>query len=202
MAISLNDITPKTTASDTSLKQRIAKYLIGEIVGYDDEGNMHDPNKLYNPDNVLASVNNAVANNKMTPEEAIAGAKSILKDGQRIAPFYKEGADLENVKLGDWAKLAGTAAIKHPFKTAGLVGLGAGNIGGLMDNDKFGGQLGGLALGGLGASMLAKSNPYLAAMLTLGGGTLGSLFDKLRAQKEQEQAQMQQMQQSQSYRRY
>ena len=83
-------------------------------------------------------------------------------------------------------RLAVGAAKAHPFKTAGLVGLSAGNIGGLMDNDKFGGQLGGLALGGLG-SYLMETNPYTAAMLTMGGGELGALFDKLRAKKEQEQ---------------
>jgi hypothetical protein len=91
---------------------------------------------------------------------------------------------------GDIGALALGAAKAHPFKTAGLIGLGAGNIGGLMDNNKFGGQLGGLALGGLGAATLASGNPYLQAMLTMGGGQLGALFDKLRARKEQEQAQV------------
>lgn len=90
--------------------------------------------------------------------------------------------------IGDLGSLALSAAKAHPFKTAGLVGLGASNIGGLMDNNKFGGQLGGLALGGLG-SYLSGASPYTAAMLTMGGGALGSLFDKLRAKKEQEQTQ-------------
>lgn len=90
------------------------------------------------------------------------------------------------VNAGQLGSLALGAAKAHPFKTAGLVGLGASNIGGLTDNDKFGGQLGGLALGGLG-SYLMEANPYTAAMMTMGGGALGSLFDKLRAQKEQEQ---------------
>ena len=93
------------------------------------------------------------------------------------------------VNASQLGSLALGAAKAHPFKTAGLLGLGAGNIGGLMDNDKFGGQLAGLGLGGLGAATLASGNPYLAAMLTMGGGTLGSLFDKLRARKEQEQQQ-------------
>lgn len=91
-----------------------------------------------------------------------------------------------NLPLGS---LAFNAAKAHPFKTAGLVGLGASNIGGLTDNNKFGGQLGGLALGGLGAHALAQGNPYLQAIITMGGGALGSLFDKLRARKEMEQAQ-------------
>ena len=103
--------------------------------------------------------------------------------------FSAEGAGLNT--FGDLGSLALGAAKAHPFKTAGLVGLGAGNIGGLTDNNKFGGQLGGLALGGLGAATLASGNPYLQAMMTMGGGELGALFDKLRAKKEQEQAQMQ-----------
>lgn len=91
--------------------------------------------------------------------------------------------------FGDLGALALGAAKYHPFKTIGLVGLGAGNVGGLMDNNKFGGQLAGLGLGGLGALSLASGNPYMAAMLTMGGGELGALFDKLRARKEREEQQ-------------
>lgn len=98
----------------------------------------------------------------------------------------------DGVNASQLGSLALGAAKAHPFKAAGLLGLGAGNIGGLTDNDKFGGQLGGLALGGLGAATFASGNPYLQAMLTMGGGQLGALFDKLRARKEQEQAQIQQ----------
>jgi hypothetical protein len=49
--------------------------------------------------------------------------------------------------------------------------------------------LAGLGLGGLGAYALAQGNPYLAAMMTMGGGSLGALFDKLRARKELEEQQ-------------
>jgi len=93
------------------------------------------------------------------------------------------------VNASQLGSLALGAAKAHPFKTAGLIGMGAGNIGGLMDNDKFGGQLGGLALGGLGAATLASGNPYLQAVMTMGGGNLGALFDKLRARKELEEQQ-------------
>lgn len=92
----------------------------------------------------------------------------------------------QGVSLPQLGSLALGAAKEHPFKTAGLVGLGAGNVGGLTDNNKFGGQLGGLALGGLG-SYLMGANPYTAAMMTMGGGELGALFDKLRAKREQPQ---------------
>ena len=93
------------------------------------------------------------------------------------------------INASQLGSLALGAAKYHPFKTAGLIGLGAGNGGGLMDNNKFGGQLAGLGLGGLGALSLASGNPYMAAMLTMGGGELGALFDKLRARKELEEQQ-------------
>ena len=110
--------------------------------------------------------------------QTLSGAQGGMSAGTNP---YAEG-----VSLGELGKLGMGAAKAHPFKTAGLVGLGAGNIGGLTDNDKFGGQLGGLALGGLG-SYLMGANPYTALAMTLGGGELGSLFDKLRAKKEQPQ---------------
>lgn len=138
----------------------------------------------------------------MSPEQqltALKGMKTPIpgmlnKKGDALlanADFGKAIAgENAGIGLGQLGATALGAAKAHPFKTAGLVGLGAGNLGGLTDNDKFGGQLGGLALGGLGASALASGNPYLAAMLTLGGGELGSLFDKLRAQKEQQVSQV------------
>ena len=117
-----------------------------------------------------------------TKEQFEAFSKAVIPD--------KTIEDIQNsgVSIPQLGSLALGAAKAHPFKTAGLVGLGAGNIGGLTDNDKFGGQLGGLALGGFG-SYLAKANPYAAAMMTMGGGALGSLFDKLRAKKELEEQQ-------------
>lgn len=106
---------------------------------------------------------------------------------QNLAEALAENG--QSLSAGNLGSLALGAAKAHPFKTAGLVGLGAGNIGGLTDNDKFGGQLGGLALGGLGAATLASGNPYLQAAMTMGGGELGALFDKLRARKELEEQQ-------------
>ena len=178
-------------SDNLSLTQKLARYLLGELTGYDDTGNPLDAAQYYDPTNITKRLNQDVANKVLSSEDAVAMGKSLMKESQVAAPFM-DGTPLKNVKLQNWAKLAGTAAMKHPFKTAGLVGLGAGNIGGLTDNDKFGGQLAGLGLGGLGAHMLASGNPYAAAMITMGGGALGSLFDKLRAQKEQEQAQIKQ----------
>ena len=101
---------------------------------------------------------------------------------------FTEQQDISNgVSLPQLGRLAAGAASEHPFKTAGLLGLGAGNLGGLTDNNKFGGQIGGLALGGLGSYLAEDAlGPYGKLMLTLGGGQLGALFDKLRAKREQQ----------------
>ena len=99
------------------------------------------------------------------------------------------------VTVGQLGKLGMGAASAHPFATgAGMLTTGM-NVAGLMDNDKFGGQIGGLALGGLG-SYLAGLNPGYAYLATTAGGALGSLFDKLRAKREQEAQQAQAYQQA------
>ncbi len=94
----------------------------------------------------------------------------------------------DGVTLGQIGNLAGGAIKAHPLKSLALVGSVAGNLGGLTDDDKFGGQLGGAALAGL-AGRAMGFNPLIAASV---GGNIGTLFDKLRAQKEAEQVQMQQ----------
>lgn len=185
--LKIDDILPNAQANGT-LTQQLAKYLLGEIVGYDDDGNMLDASKYYNKKNILAAANENIAKGMDASMTANAAKQQVL-EGKRLAPFYT--GNIDNAKFGNWASLALGAAKNHPFKTAGLIGLGAGNIGGLTDNDKFAGQIGGLGLGGLGAAAFA-SNPYTAALMTMGGGQLGALFDKLRARKEQEQAQPQQ----------
>ena len=86
----------------------------------------------------------------------------------------------------------GNQITSHPFATAGLtLGTGA-NIAGLVDNKYIGGQLAGGGLGALGASLipqLLKTTPAPMAIVAsaLGGGTLGSLFDKLREQIDSQQ---------------
>lgn len=134
-----------------------------------------------NRPNMLKSLNME----KVTEDDpTFLGTPELAKHGAMPQLTSPELGD-----LGDIGALALGAAKEHPFKTIGLAGLGAGNIGGLMDNKKFGGQLAGLGLGGLGALSLASGNPYMAAMLTMGGGELGALFDKLRARKELEEQQ-------------
>jgi hypothetical protein len=84
--------------------------------------------------------------------------------------------------LGGWIKA-------HPWQTAGYGLTGAMNLGGLFDNDKLLGQLGGAAAG-FGISKIPAVSGLLAAhginpaLVAMGGGALGSLFDKLRANKD------------------
>lgn len=97
----------------------------------------------------------------------------------------------DGVSIGQLGKLGLGAASAHPLQTAGGALTTGMNLAGLTDNDKFGGQIGGLALGGL-ASYGLGLNPGYAYLATTAGGALGSLFDKLRAKREAEaqQAQM------------
>ena len=111
---------------------------------------------------------------------------------------YKRAMDTQNldngVTLGQLGKLGLGAASAHPF-LAGAGALTTGiNLAGLTDNDKFGGQLGGAALGGL-ASWGFGLKPGYAYLATTAGGALGSLFDKLREKRELEAALAQQYQQ-------
>lgn len=86
--------------------------------------------------------------------------------------------------LKNWIK-------SHPAQTAGYGLTGAMNIGGLFDNDKVLGQLGGAA-GGYGITQIPKVATFLnshgvnPAIVSMAGGALGSLFDELRAKKEED----------------
>lgn len=105
------------------------------------------------------------------------------------------------VPLADLFKSLGGYAKAHPVATVGTGLNAAGNVAGLFDNDKLLGQLGGAALGYFAPSLLGKvlgksivTSPLLRANLAMGGGSLGALFDNLRAKKEQEQAMLAQQQ--------
>lgn len=103
----------------------------------------------------------------------------------------------ERTGLGATASLAGNWMADHKLKTAGLGALGISNIAGLFDNPNIIGQLaglgGGFAAGKLLIPKLTKS-PLTGsgmALATMGGGALGSLFDKLMANKDAQQYQEQ-----------
>ena len=87
----------------------------------------------------------------------------------------------------------------NPLASVGTGLNAAANIGGLLDNDKLLGQVAGTALGAFAPGLLGKvvsknivASPLLRANLAMGGGTIGSLFDVLRAKQEEEQAMQQQ----------
>ena len=80
----------------------------------------------------------------------------------------------------------------HPGKAAGTGLNAAGNIAGLVDNDKLLGQVLGTAGGALLGSKLLGFGPLGIANMAMGGGNLGALFDALRSKKEQEEQYQQQ----------
>lgn len=110
---------------------------------------------------------------------------------------FKTKVDLGKGITGNSLKntlgMAGSAIKAHPWASAGMGALGAANVAGLVDDDKIAGQL----VGGLGSGVIANLagvSPMASLAIGLGGGTLGSLFDKLRAKKELEQQSMHQQQ--------
>lgn len=119
----------------------------------------------------------------------------------------------QTVKLGDGVhefsnagvtgKLAGDWIKHNKLKAAGLGATGLMNVGGLFDNDQLIGQIAGLGGGFAAGKFLPKvfdAKPFTGsgmAFATMAGGALGSLFDKLVANKKQMEA-MQQAQYAQN----
>lgn len=101
---------------------------------------------------------------------------------------------VEGVQLADLFKQLGGWAKSHPKSAIGTGLNAAGNVSGLVDNDKWLGQAAGLALGAFAPGILGKVlgkqvllSPLMRANLAMGGGNLGALFDSLRAKQEEEQ---------------
>ena len=99
------------------------------------------------------------------------------------------------VPLTDLFKQLGGYVKAHPYASFGTGVNAAANVAGLLDNDKLLGQGAGAALGyfapqllGLALGKPVSVSPLMRANLAMGGGTLGSLFDNLRAKQEEEQA--------------
>ena len=135
-------------------------------------------------------------------EEGVEDAlKKMFAEQQAFgANPLKTKVDLGNGVTGNALKntlgAVGANVKAHPYLSAGIGALGAANIAGLVDDNKIGGQLVGGLAGGIIPAMLGVS-PMTSIALGLGGGTLGSLFDKLRAKKEAEQQQASMYQQQQ-----
>lgn len=131
-------------------------------------------------------------------------------DKKQLSKFFEQARDNawstdkisidglpENSGLGTTTALAENWMADHKLKTAGLGILGAGNVAGLFDNPNIIGQLAGLGGGFAAGKMLIPKitkNPLTGsgmALATMGGGYLGSLFDKLMAKKAEESQQYQ-----------
>lgn len=128
-------------------------------------------------DDVLSGYKQGIAN---LGDNATAEQIASLNNSYGIADIGQKGVDAmaaDPWKNGNAAAILGAYAKAHPFKTAAGVGLGAMNVGGLTDNDYYGGQIAGLLAGGLGSKFLGGGFSPIA---TMAGGALGSLFDKLR----------------------
>ena len=139
-----------------------------------------------------------------TLKKYIAPSAIPSKDNSVLQYWYNNIASPAVRDAGTKLANAGKGVVDfvkaNPWETAGYGITGAMNIGGLFDNDKIGGQLGGAALGtGLGflpqLLQAAPLDPKYKVLLGMTGGALGSLFDKLRAEKEQQAEQQQALQQ-------
>ena len=144
----------------------------------------------------LGAVSKGTAATSGLGDDAIAGIRQRLTETPLKGKIpIAEGVEGTMSPFKTTAGLIGTNIKAHPWKTAGL-GLGAAtNIAGLVDNDKLLGQLIGTGLG-TGAGMLLKPMTGFGLPGIVGsamaGGALGSLFDNLRAKKEQEEQYQQQ----------
>ena len=139
------------------------------------------PEDMWTPE-TLATLQGGVMDSALTP---FSMTKNVdipytLKDGTakslKMSPF-------DNT-LG----IVGSNIAAHPVATLGTAANLGMNVSGLFDNDKFGGQL----VGGIAGAALPKlfgMNLGPLGMINAAGigGTLGSLFDKLREKRAQEQ---------------
>lgn len=104
------------------------------------------------------------------------------------AKFMADPLNSGTGSLKNTASLLGANLTSNLPATLGTAANVGGNLAGLFDNDKIGGQLVGTAIGaGVPALLGAKLGPLAYVNLAAGGGLIGSLFDTLRAKKEQEQ---------------
>lgn len=162
----------KTSASEPSYLQQLASQLIDLAGG----------NEAYDKRAVKYIKGGEV------PPEIVRGAFTE-------SPFKTNvdfGKGVTGNSLRNTLSTAGSAIAAHPFASAGLGILGATNISGLVDDDKIGGQLVGGGLGLAAPALMTKlgmaaPTPIGKLAMVMGGGALGSLFDKLRAKKEAEQ---------------
>ena len=165
-------------AQKRNLAQKFADFMAGTNAG----GNYLD--------NAVAGYA-AKSNLDEAAESAIR--QQILNNPLKGKIPVAEGVDATMSPLKVTGNMLWSNIKAHPGQTAGTALNAAGNIAGLVDDDKLLGQVlgtvGGALLGakgGLGFGPLGIAN---TAML---GGNLGMLFDKLRSKKEQDEQYQQQ----------
>lgn len=134
---------------------------------------------------VTGFYNEAVSNPFSTKNVDLGNVMVTGADGNPVAK------KLVQAPMGRTAKVGGGILKAHPMQALGTAATTAGSLAGLFDNDKIAGQLIGTAAGaaipaiaGMGLSPLAAYN------VAAGAGTIGSLFDVLRAKKADERAAM------------
>jgi hypothetical protein len=118
-----------------------------------------------------------------TPFNTGAAGQIDFTDAKGVAQSIKPTA------LGNTAGIVGANIKAHPWATAGTALNTGMGLAGLFDNDKFGGQLVGTALGAAIPAVFDMGlSPFKAYNVAALAGNLGALFDNLRAKKEREQA--------------
>ena len=132
-----------------------------------------------------------ITNAKNVSPILLNAAKNIGTYTQLSNSFHRPLATKDSMSA--ILPVLGNQIVSNPVTTAGLaLGTGA-NIAGLLDNKYVGGQLAGGGLGALSAYLIpklfngTKAAPIAMIAGSLGGGALGSVFDKLREQKDSQQ---------------
>lgn len=151
---------------------------------------------LYSDENISSLIDRAYYTDNVDPDVPEEALKELFAKSQ-ASPLSTKAIQIEglpdNTGLNTTASLAGNWMRDNKLKTAGLLGTGAMNVAGLFDNPNIIGQLAGLGGGFAAGKMLIPKitkNPLTGsglALATMTGGALGSLFDKLMANKEQSQ---------------
>lgn len=162
--------------------------------------------KLYNTGGMKARIMNEM---KLMPEEAWtpeviqtiqnsmkAGAENpfSFKPNRKTTYTLKDGTEkvFNTRPIQDTLGILGNNIKAHPWQFAGTGLNAAGNIAGLVDNDKFLGQALGTVGGALAGKLGFKFGPLGVANMAMGAGNLGALFDVLHSKKEQEEQYQQQ----------
>lgn len=131
------------------------------------------------------------AGDKAAFDASLLAAKDPLKTKATLnyeVPHPSGGHTIDTIEFSPLKSTGGMLwqNIKaHPGVALGTAANAAGNLAGLVDNDKLLGQVlgtvGGAVLGGAGLGL----TPLGTINLAMAGGNLGMLFDKLRSKRAQ-----------------